>query len=974
MTLSSTCPNCGETLFRDDLHCPKCGSKRSELVLGPDQLKGATRALEATSSAGDGAVPTCSSCGAPRLASDLFCTVCGMPMADEAPPAPQEAIPSPPAPEAPPPSDLSDQATQSSTPSAELDGWAEVRHQLEEATLDEFEIVKELGRGGMAAVYLARDLALGRNVAIKVMAPGLLLGQGMVDRFRQEAVTIANLQHPNIITIHTVRQAGTLHFFVMQLVEGGSLEGVLERTEPLPVALVQTILYQLGTGLAHAHRSSVIHRDIKPANVLLDEEGNAILTDFGIAKVTTASNLTQTGSTIGTPAYMSPEQCKAAELTSASDQYSLGVVAYEMLVGRAPFAGSPFEIMQAHTSSPPHGIREQREDCPPELEAAVLRMMAKDPEDRFPSVAEAIEAVGGYLPGPQDPLRKELARLVKPDAPAPTAGRPALTPIPAKTPVPTSAPGSAQPRKKRGRLPFVIGGVAGVATIVTVALLSPWSSSPGDPDPAGQDPAAASSVVFENPSESLVVGATVRVAADIRDAGGGILVGQPVTWSTDDPTVATVEGDTEEVVVTGVGPGTASIQADVGGILASFMVDVSEPAVGELTVSASSRELILGEQLTLTAILTDESGERVVDPVFSWTSSDPGVAQVDPRSGVVTARSLGRTQVTASAGDQTGRVNLRVVGRVEAVTVDEPTGSLEAGGTSVVRALVTSRPEGYVGAEGITWLSSNPSVASVTISEADSAVLTLLSEGETVLTAETEGVQGALTLRVAAPTAPVTLDLSSSLVSFEAMEGRTDPSGEAVVVTVTGDATPTVGPVDYRGGGSGWLRAALEPVAGGGASLTLQPELGTLAAGSYQAGVPVSAGEVTRVVEVRFTVTEDPTAGPVEPNAAAEQGVTALLAQYASAINNKNTNRLRELFPTLPQDAINDLLTLRETDTYLLQLVPGSLRLGAQEGTLDGDVMSSVLGSGNRGEAVRMIYTFGRGDQGWYLVSLRAGG
>jgi serine/threonine-protein kinase len=631
MKFSSTCPNCGETLFRDDAHCPKCGSRRSELVLKPGQLKGATRALEATSAAGDGEVLRCSSCGAPRLASDLFCTVCGMPMVDGEPtPPPEGSTPERSTPSPPPTPDPTP------TPAGDLDGWTEIRHQLEEATLGEFEIVKELGRGGMAAVYLARDLALGRNVAIKVMAPGLLLGQGMVDRFRQEAVTIANLHHPNIITIHTVRQAGTLHFFVMQLVEGGSLEDILERGESIPVALAQTVLYQLGTGLAHAHRSGVIHRDIKPANVLLDDEGNAILTDFGIAKVTTATNLTQTGSTIGTPAYMSPEQCKAAELTSASDQYSLGVVAYEMLVGRAPFAGSPFEIMQAHTGSSPQGIREQREDCPPELEAAVLRMLAKDPADRFPSVAEAIEAVGGYLPGPQDPLRKELARLVRPDAPGATAGREALTPIPAKTPVPRPAAkrAPASPKRKRARLPLLIGGVVGLGAIATVVVLTSLPSSPtAGSDPAVQEEAPVSSVLFENPSESLVVGATVTVMASVQDAEGRRLVDQPVSWSSDDPAVATVEGSTEEVVVTGVAPGLASIQAEVGGVLASFTVEVTELAVGELTVTASRRELPIGERVALSAMLTDESGERVADPEFSWSSSDPGVAQVDPQSG-----------------------------------------------------------------------------------------------------------------------------------------------------------------------------------------------------------------------------------------------------------------------------------------------------------------------------------------------------
>ncbi len=879
-------------------------------------------------------------------------------------PSPNEGTPSPDGATPPPP-----------TPAEEVDGWLEVRHQLEEATRGEFEIVRELGRGGMAAVFLAQDLALGRNVAIKVMAPGLLLGQGMVDRFRQEAVTIANLHHPNIITIHTVRQAGTLHFFVMQVVDGGSLEGVLKGPDPLPVALVQTILYQLGTGLAHAHRQGVIHRDIKPANVLLDAEGNAILTDFGIAKVTTASNLTQTGSTIGTPAYMSPEQCRAAELSSASDQYSLGVVAYEMLLGEAPFAGSPFEIMQAHTSAPPPGICEQRKDCPPELEAAVLKMMAKDPAERFPSVAEAIEAVGGYLPGPRDPLRHELVRLVRPDTPEPTAGRTPLTPIPAKTPLPINDPGAAPPPRRRLRLPLLIGGGLGLATIITVAVVFYPFSAPEEADPGIQEPTTVSTLTFPNTSESLLVGATVRVRASVEDGSGLAMAGEPVSWSSEDPMVATVEGFNEEGEVTGVAAGTAVIQANAGGVSGTFTVLVSEPAVGELAVTSPRRELQFGETVTLAAVLTDEDGQRVTDPDLTWSSSNSRVVDVDPMTGIVNARGLGRAQVTAIAGDRSGTVSLTVVGRVDAVAVEPPTHLLEAGGATVVRATVTSEPAGYSGEGGIRWSSSNPSVAMVSLSGADSAVLTLLAEGESILTAQAGGVQSAVTLRVAAPASPVTLSLSVPTVSFEAVEGGDDPVEQTIGVSVTGEATPSVGLVQYEGEGGDWLRVGLGARTGERTALTLRAEVGSLAEGTYTASVPISAGAETQVLEARITVASNPAAGPVEPNPEAERGITALLAEYAAAINSKDAQRVRELFPSLPQDGVADLLNnLRETDTILLQMVPGSLKLGPEEGTLEGDVMSSVLGGGNRGEAYRMIYTFGRGDQGWYLVSQRQGG
>jgi hypothetical protein len=135
----------------------------------------------------------------------------------------------------------------------------------------------------------------------------------------------------------------------------------------------------------------------------------------------------------------------------------------------------------------------------------------------------------------------------------------------------------------------------------------------------------------------------------------------------------------------------------------------------------------------------------------------------------------------------------------------------------------------------------------------------------------------------------------------------------------------------------------------------------------------LAAGGETRVIDVRFTVAANPAAGPIEPSEAAAGAIGTLLSEYASAINSKNTGRARELYPSMPQQAFDDLLALRETDTYLLQLVPGSLRMGREAGTLEGDVMSSVLGGGNRGEAVRMIYAFGRNQRGWFIASLRPG-
>jgi serine/threonine-protein kinase len=296
-------------------------------------------------------------------------------------------------------------------PSDGASRWEVVAARLQAATIGEFEILTELGRGGMAAVYLARELSLNRPVAIKVMAPGLLLGAAMVERFRQEAITVANLQHAHIVSIHAVRQVEDLHYFVMQFVPGRTIEGVIKDHGALPVPVVLAWMFQIGSALGYAHRRGVIHRDVKPGNILLNIDGEAVVTDFGIAKVAENPALTQTGAVVGTPLYMSPEQCYAKELTGASDQYSLGIVAYEMLAGRPPFSGASFALMRAHTDDPPPPLRDVRPDVPEHVEAALLRMLAKKPEQRFHTMADALASLGAAPLAPADPIHATLQEL-----------------------------------------------------------------------------------------------------------------------------------------------------------------------------------------------------------------------------------------------------------------------------------------------------------------------------------------------------------------------------------------------------------------------------------------------------------------------------------------------------------------------------------------------------------------------------------
>ena len=367
---------------------------------------------------------SCPTCGAGVQVSDRFCPSCGTAVG----------------------------ATMG-TDGAAASPWDMVLRRLRAATLGEFEIKRELGRGGMAAVYLAHEVALDRKVALKVMSPGIMMAEGMVERFRLEAVTVAKLSHPNIVRVHGVRQlADDLHFIVMQYIGGRTLDRVLREVGPLPAPIVRTILGQVGRALAHAHTRGVVRRDIKPGNVMLDATGDAVVTDFGIAKVATASSHTLTGSVVGTPSYMSPEQCYAQPLTGASDQYSLGVVAFEMLTGSVPFTGAPYTVMHGHTHGEIPPVRDLRPDCPSDLADIVARMLAKTPDARFPSMPDAVDAIGAPPLGEHDPLRDELARLAAPeeaamlDAMYPTP----MSPVPQTRASSVARPGSPTPASAAG--------------------------------------------------------------------------------------------------------------------------------------------------------------------------------------------------------------------------------------------------------------------------------------------------------------------------------------------------------------------------------------------------------------------------------------------------------------------------------------------------------------------------------------------
>jgi serine/threonine-protein kinase len=267
-----------------------------------------------------------------------------------------------------------------------------------------------IGQGGMAYVYLAHDREGGREVAIKVLLPQLTIDEDSVERLRREAVIAMRLDHPNVCNILAVGETDELPIYlVMPYLEGEPLALRELRGGPMAVDQAIPILVQVCDGLDHAHGIDILHRDLKPENVMLvpdrEVEGGkrAVLLDFGLAKVLRdepgLAGLTRSGFTIGTPEFMSPEQVLGKDLDWRSDQYALGVLAFEMFTGRVPFEGStPQEITLARLTSRPAPLRTLRPELPASLEAVVGRTLATDPADRFPSMKEARAAFASVMP------------------------------------------------------------------------------------------------------------------------------------------------------------------------------------------------------------------------------------------------------------------------------------------------------------------------------------------------------------------------------------------------------------------------------------------------------------------------------------------------------------------------------------------------------------------------------------------------
>jgi serine/threonine-protein kinase len=272
---------------------------------------------------------------------------------------------------------------------------------------ERYELLELVGSGGMSSVYKAHDRLLERNVALKVLHPHFGDDAEYVERFRREARAVAQLSHPNIVTVIDRGEADGHQFIVFEFVDGENLKELIQRTGPLPARRAVELAIAIADALAFAHQHELVHRDVKPQNVLLNGDGEPKVTDFGIARsLEVEHGVTQTGTVLGTSNYLSPEQASGKPVTPATDVYSLGVVLYELLTGEVPFPGDNFvAVAMKHINEPAPDLLERRPDVPMRLAAAVDRALEKDPARRFHSMDELARE-----------LRQTLAEMAEPDA------------------------------------------------------------------------------------------------------------------------------------------------------------------------------------------------------------------------------------------------------------------------------------------------------------------------------------------------------------------------------------------------------------------------------------------------------------------------------------------------------------------------------------------------------------------------------
>jgi serine/threonine protein kinase len=548
----------------------------------------------------------------------------------------------------------------------------EIYERLKEATEGKYEIVRELGRGGMAVVFLGYQKSLDRQVAIKVLLPLLGYDPEIVERFTREARTQGKLDHPNIIQVYEIYNEGGLTFFTVPYISGDSMRVFLRDYPQPPLEKVFRYLTQAADALAYAHRRGVVHRDVKPDNILVDRERDrVILTDFGIAKALSAEKtLTTPGDLLGTPQYMSPEQGEGRhDLDGRADQYSLGLIGYEMLAGRRPFlADNLAELMYKHRFEEPPSLDDLRPDAPRHLREAIQRAISKDRDERFPTmdallttlegpweveVAEedeegrtepmpppGSEATTVRVPTPPGTPRPaavddtapetaeppaELEPTVKTPEPWEAADEPTL-----KTPEPQATPlGEPPAEAKEPEQPWAVSGAppwetpAAAAADAEAAAEAPIAPLLGEARKTGVPRA----LLYGGGAAVVAVVAAFLIFGPLGSGGESLPTG-PVAPEETGATAALGEGTTEPVTeetTTGAVPG----EEESPGAGDESLAEATEPAVRERPSDRPSPPPVIGDTPPEVPTSADARAVSAMDGAYRWRNAaiSAGVAE-----------------------------------------------------------------------------------------------------------------------------------------------------------------------------------------------------------------------------------------------------------------------------------------------------------------------------------------------------------
>jgi eukaryotic-like serine/threonine-protein kinase len=530
-----------------------------------------------------------------------------------------------------------------------------------------YRVEARIGSGGMADVYLAEDSLLGRKVAVKLLQHRFAEDQEFVERFRREASSAAGLSHPNVVSVFDRGEWDGTYYIAMEYLPGRSLKSVVREHGALDPNDAIDIVMQILLAARFAHRRGIIHRDIKPHNVILDEEGRAKVTDFGIARAG-ASDMTLTGSIMGTAQYLSPEQAQGHAVTETSDLYSVGVVLYELLTGSVPFEGdSAVTIALKQVSDDPVPPRARNPHVGPALDAVVMRALVKDPGARFQSADEFIAALGQAREGIMPPATTPNG--------APTTPVPLLMPagVRGEAVPPDEPPGG----RSRALWLFAAAALAAIVAVLALVLLSPSAARVTVPDVTGKTQAVAVATLKRaglNPKVSLAANASVA---------SGLVIGETPPSGT-----IVAKGSSVNVVVSS-GPGSQALANLAGKKSADAVKILRDDGFLPSTQSQSSETIPKG--LVISTNPSAGTEVQVGSPVTVLVSSGPAQVSVPNVTGESQANA---TAALAAAGLKVS-VSKREVPEPQPGTVisQSPSASSQAKVGSSVAIVVAQAPQ-----------------------------------------------------------------------------------------------------------------------------------------------------------------------------------------------------------------------------------------------------------------------------------------